>query len=241
VRSLQFGTDVEVHLTSASIDGIADANLAHHRPHVPAALAEARAAVGERTSSDPTAWHLMRQVHGADVALMDGAPRGAEARDVDALVTTERDRPLVVLTADCMPVVVAGQRGLAVVHAGWRGVVADVLGRVVDALAGSGEEVTRLRALVGPSIGPCCYEVGDDVRDAIGATAPGALAMTRDGRPSVDLVVAARARLESSGVTLDTDHWECTACGPGAWFSHRRDPTSGRQATIALRRSQGGS
>jgi polyphenol oxidase len=237
LRHLRLGDHVEVHITSASLPGVADANLAHHRPHVPAELDAARAEVASRTSTDHRSWHLMRQVHGAAVAVMDGAERGAEARGVDALVTTEVERPLVVLTADCMPIVVAGARAFAVVHAGWRGMVADVIGRTLEVIVGTGEDPAGLRALVGPSIGPCCYEVGAEVRYAIGTSAPGALATTLDGRPAVDLVEAARVRLAVLGVGLIDEHWECTACGPGGWFSHRRDPRAGRQATIALRRA----
>jgi polyphenol oxidase len=238
VRHVLLGDDVDVHLTSAAIDGVADANLAHHRPHAPAALAAARARVGVLTSTDPASWHLMRQVHGGAVAVVDDAPRGAELRDVDALVTTELDRPIVVLTADCLPVVLAGERGLAVVHAGWRGLVADVIGSTVDTLVAVGEDPAALHALVGPSIGPCCYEVGVEVVEALGPAAPDVRTTTRTGAPAVDLVAAARARLASFGIALDLRSWECTSCGPGGWFSHRRDPAAGRQATIAVRRAR---
>ena len=237
LRHLRLGDHVEVHLTSASLPGVTDANLAHHRPHVPAALDAARTEVAARTAIDHRSWHLMRQVHGAAVAVMDGAASGTEARGVDALVTTEVERPLVVLSADCMPIVIAGARAIAVVHAGWRGVVADVIGRTLEVLIETGEDPSGLRALVGPSIGPCCYAVGTEVRDAIGTSAPGALARTLDGLPAVDLVEAARVRLAARGVGLSDEYWECTACGPGDWFSHRRDPRAGRQATIALRRA----
>jgi polyphenol oxidase len=237
VPRVQLGADVDVHLSGASIDGVGVANLAHHRPHRPAELAAARARVGELSGTDPTSWHLMRQVHGASIARVDGSPRGAELRGVDALFTTEVERPLVVLTADCVPLVLSGPQALAVVHAGWRGVIADITSRTVEAIVAAGEDVGRLQAMVGPSIGPCCYAVGEEVRDAVAAIAPEALATTRDGRPAVDLVAACRSRLRAVGIPLDTGAWECTACGGHGWFSHRRDPSSGRQATIAVRRA----
>jgi polyphenol oxidase len=237
VRRFLIRHDVEVHLTGAIIDGLVEANLAHHVPHRPAQLAAARERVGELSGTDPMTWHFMRQVHGARIGIVDGLPAGAEVRDVDVLLSTEPDRPLVVLTADCVPLVLAGERALAVAHAGWRGVAADVVGRAVQALVAAGEPAEVLVAAAGPSIGPCCYAVGEEVRVAVAAVAPDALAMTRDGQPAVDLVAACAARLSELGVALDTSRWECTACGTGSWFSHRRDPTGGRQALIALRRA----
>jgi YfiH family protein len=236
VRHVRLAPDVEVHLTGSSIEGVEDANLAHHRPHLPAALAAARAQVGALSGTDPTTWTMMRQVHGADVGDADALAPGSEVRAVDALVSTSTDRPLVVLTADCVPLVIAGATALAVVHAGWRGVAADVVGRTVEAMLATGEERVHLRAMVGPSIGPCCYAVGEEVRLAIASVSAQAPTTTRDARPSVDLVGACAERLATFGIELDTSAWECTSCGAGGWFSHRRDPMSGRQATIALRR-----
>lgn len=211
-----------------------DANLAHHRPHRPQDLAAARAAVGAVTGTDPTAWHLMRQVHGAAVGVVDAAtPPGAELRDVDVLVTAVPGRTLVVLAADCLPVLVAGARTVAAVHAGWRGLVADAPGRAVEALVTLGEDPAALRVVVGPAIGPCCYEVGSEVADRVAAFAPAAVGTGRaGGRPHVDLGAALRERLAAAGAPPPEDVGPCTRCGPGAWFSHRRDPVSGRQAGL---------
>ena len=220
--------------TGAVLPGVADANLAHHRPHVPERLAEARTAVGAATGTDHRSWHLMRQVHGGEVGVVDVAtPPGAELRDVDAAVTAEPGRVLVVLTADCVPVLVAGAGAVAVMHAGWRGLVADVAGRTVDALVARGEDPARLAVAVGPAIGACCYEVGDEVADLVAAAAPGAVvASPAAGRPHVDLVAALVGRLGSLGVPAPVHVGPCTRCGPGAWFSHRRDPAAGRQAGL---------
>lgn len=229
--------DVDAWFSGAALPGVPDANLAHHRPHVPAHLARAREAFAAVTGTDAAAWHLMRQVHGAEVAVIDAStPRGAELRDVDVVVTTQVDRPLVVLVADCLPVLMAGRMTTAAVHAGWRGITSDAPGAAVRAMVGLGERPADIRVAIGPSIGPCCYEVGPDVVDPVGARCAAALATTRDGRPSVDLFVAATALLVAAGVAGPTNRAPCTRCEPSL-FSHRRDPSSGRQAGLIVRRA----
>lgn len=239
---------VDAWFTGSDLGGPVEANLSHHRPHVPDRLAESREHVARLTGTDVATWHLMRQVHGAAVAVIDAAvPKGAELRDVDVLVTTLVDRPLVVLTADCVPLLAAGPNAVGAAHAGWRGVVADVPATLVDALARLGDAPRRIRVALGPAIGPCCYEVGPEVVDAIRRIDPSAVTTTRRGTPSVDLRRAIRTRLAALGVDAVSDAGAdgtgsgrppCTACDPG-WFSHRRDPTSGRQAGIVVRRPAG--
>jgi polyphenol oxidase len=245
VHGVTLDCGVEAWFTGADVAGTDDANLAHHRPHVPERLSAARDVVGAATRTDPSTWHLMRQVHGADVATVTtDVPSGAELRQVDVIVTVLPDRPLVVLAADCLPILAAGRHAIGAAHAGWRGIVADVPGSLVAALTSLGEDVADLRIAIGPAIGPCCYEVGDEVRDTVGRVAPGALTTTRGGTSSVDLRTAARVRFASLGVVAVQDVGaaggttsECTACGSG-WFSHRRDPSSGRQAGIIVRRGE---
>ena len=156
-----------------------------------------------------------RQVHGTRV-VVDAAP----LEKADGQVTTQRDVATIVLVADCLPVVLAGPRAAGVVHAGWRGLAAGVLEAGVLALGGG-----RIAAAIGPGIGPCCYEVGDDVR-AVFAT---------ESR-TLDLKAIARRRLEDAGVTEIHDCELCTACDPQRFFSHRRDRgVTGRQAGLAWR------
>lgn len=242
------GPGTTAAFSGAVLDGVVDANLAHHRPHVPERLAAARDRVAALTGTDAAAWHLMRQVHGAEVGVVDASvPAGAELRGVDLLVTDLPGRPLVVLAADCVPILAAGDRTVAAAHAGWRGVVADVPAALIAAMAALGDASPRVRVAFGPAIGPCCYEVGPEVVAAVGAIDPDAVTTTRDGRPSVDLRRALRTRFAALGVAevVDADgdrgsgeHGPspiCTACGAG-WFSHRRDPTAGRQAGVIVRR-----
>jgi polyphenol oxidase len=183
----------------------------------------------------------MRQVHGASVGIVDErTPIGAEIRDVDVLVTSETGRPLVVLAADCVPILAAGATVVAAAHAGWRGLVADVPRALVAALRDMGEQAGRVRVALGPSIGPCCYEVGPEVIGAVAAIDEGAVTTTRSGSPSVDLRTAVRTMLGALGVTDVVDAAPgCTACDP-EWFSHRRDPAAGRQAGLVVRRGTAG-
>ncbi len=196
-----FGDHVGAWFTGADLAGVEDANLAHHRPHLPEHLARARATVAKSTGTDVAKWHLMRQVHGAAVATIDErTPQGAELRDVDVLVTRMIDRPLVVLAADCIPMLAAGSAAIGAAHAGWRGLQADVPGALVSAMCALGERPEDVSIVLGPAIGPCCYEVGPEVVAAIDSIDPGAVTSTTGGAPAVDLRAAARTRLLELGV-----------------------------------------
>jgi YfiH family protein len=153
-----------------------------------------------------------RQVHGTRV-VVDG--QGVE--EADGQVTTQPGVATIVLVADCLPVALAGPGAVAVVHAGWRGLAAGVIEAGIEATGGA------VAAAIGPGIGPCCYEVGDDVRAVFGTS-----------EPTLDLKAIARARLQAAGVREVHDCAICTACDAERFFSHRRDRgVTGRQAGLA--------
>ena len=210
-------------------------NLSHRRPHRPADLARERAAVGEQTGTDPAGWQSMRQVHGADVDLVDAdTPAGFEHPDVDALVTQEPDRPLVVQVADCVPVLLAGPTTIAVVHAGRRGVEGRIVPAVVERIEELGDEPDGIEAVIGPAIGGCCYEVPPVMRAAVTDVIPDAAATTTWGSPSLDLRVAVARQLSEAGVAAVRDVAVCTCCDV-RFFSHRRDAEAGRQIGLIVR------
>ncbi|MTV26156.1 laccase domain-containing protein [Nitriliruptoraceae bacterium ZYF776] len=213
-------------------------NLSHRRPHQPDALAHARREVGELTETDPSRWHLMHQVHGAEVADVDAdTPPGAELREVDGAVTAEPDRVLAVATADCVPVLFAGPTAVGVAHAGRAGVVAGVVGAVVARLTALGSPPDQLTVALGPAIGGCCYEVPTSLRDAVAAELPATAATTRAGTPGLDLPAGVEAQLDGAGVVAVTRVGGCTRCDPQRrWFSHRADPGTGRQLGLVTRR-----
>lgn len=212
-------------------------NLSHRRPHRPDDLARARAAVGAATGMPPASWHLLHQVHGADVAVVDAAtPPGAELGEVDAAVTTEPGRVLAVQTADCVPVLLAGPTAVGVAHAGRRGAVLGVVPAAVAALARVGSPPEALHAALGPAIGGCCYEVPASMQADVAAVLPAAAATTTWGTPALDLPAAVRDQLETAGVTHVVHVGGCTRCDPeGRWFSHRADPATGRQLGLVVR------
>jgi YfiH family protein len=156
------------------------------------------------------------QVHGNRVVVdSDGV------EDADGQVTTRRGVAAVALVADCLPVALVAPEAVAMLHAGWRGLAGGVLEEGVAALRAAGAE--RVEAAIGPGIGPCCYEVGDEVRAALATSGS-----------TVDLKAIARARLEAAGVAEVHDCGLCTACDPIRFFSHRRDGgVTGRQAGLA--------
>lgn len=171
-----------------------------------------------------------RQVHGARVQRHERPPDGGRREEADGHATARENVAPIVLTADCLPVLIVGAGAVVALHAGWRGLAAGILEQGVRTLRELGAD-GPLVAAIGPAAGACCYEVGDEVRGALGepAAAPG-------GDRRIDLKAIARVQLAAAGSDGVHDVGLCTICSPGLFFSHRRDgaPT-GRQAGIVWR------
>ena len=174
-----------------------------------ARVAENRRRACSELGADPARLAFNRQRHSSSILR---AEPDAPGRDGDGLWTDEPGVPLLALTADCLPVAIAstnGRRALAVVHAGWRGLAAGVVESAVEAL-GSGPAA----AVIGPAIGPCCYEVGPEVAARFDPD------LIRDG--ILDLWSAGERALRRAGVD-HVDRFDlCTRCRDDLFFSHRR-------------------
>jgi len=173
----------------------------------------------------------LSQVHGLDVVDARSWRPGIQA---DACVSIDRNRPCVVLTADCLPVLFCDQDGgcVAAAHAGWRGLVSGILEHTVLAL---GVPAQRLMAWLGPAIGQSAFEVGEEVRQASIQADPGSaehFSANHRGRWQADLYGLARRRLAPTGVTQVYGGGYCTASEPQRYFSYRRDGQCGRMASL---------
>jgi YfiH family protein len=172
---------------------------------------------------------VARQVHGADVVIVDEPVSGYVTGGVEAdgVATGVRGVAAGVHVADCLPIAVGGAGGVAMLHGGWRGLAGGVVGAGVRALRALGVR-GELAAAVGPGVGGCCYETGAQVRERFAAYGE------RGGR-LLDLKAVAGAQLREAGVATVRDVGICTICGdPDRLFSHRRDgPATGRQGGFA--------
>ena len=166
------------------------------------------------------------QVHSDRVLRAQAGRRGEHA---DGLWTDEPALPILAMAADCLPIALVRTNGsapaVAVLHAGWKGLLAGVVAAGYDALGGQ-----DLAAAIGPAIGPCCYEVGEEVagpyRERFGEDVV-------HGR-NLDLWTSAERALRAAGVESVHRFDRCTACEPETFFSHRRDRgVTGRQGVIA--------
>ena len=194
----------------------------------PALVEENRRRLCGEIGADPARLALSRQVHGAEVHRA----RPGRGTPGDALFTEQRGLPMLRLTADCLPIAVACSNGhrpaLALVHAGWRGLLGGVVEKAVAAVGG------RAVAIVGPGIGPCCYEVGDEVAMPFRKRYGGSVLRGR----SLDLPAAAEGALRSAGCASVERLDICTSCDADLFFSHRRDgERTGRQGVIGVIRS----
>jgi polyphenol oxidase len=185
-----------------------------------------------------------RQVHGAELATHGGpqgpspfAEPGSAIPEVDGHVTGEASLALLVFAADCLPIALAGPGGVAMLHCGWRGLAAGIVARGVEAIGATD-------AAIGPAIGPCCYEVGEEVLTALDPGPTGRKPRHMSGNRPVgrlDLPEVARRLLWEAGVERVEASGLCTSCEAGLFFSHRRDAgKTGRQAGLVWRNGEDG-
>ena len=162
---------------------------------------------------EPERLAFNRQVHSPTVHRAEPGKRGEPG---DGLWSDEPGQPMLAMSADCLPIAIARRDGLpalALLHAGWRGLSAGVVTAGVAAL-GEGEKA----AMIGPAIGPCCYEVGDEVATLFDED----LTVNR----KLDLWSAAERALRRAGVDAVERADVCTRCHPELFFSHRRSGRS---------------
>jgi YfiH family protein len=196
----------------------------------PDRVVENRVLLCDAVDADPESATMAWQVHGN--AVTEAQPHGIVERRTfercDGLWTDRAGQAMMLLTADCYPVAIARTNGapaLCVLHVGWRGLLEGIADSGVSVL-GDGP----LAAGIGPGIGPCCYEVGEEVaelfRKRFGADVVG------DGR--LNLAAATERALREAGIGEIAGTGHCTACEPELFFSHRRDQgRTGRQGVVA--------
>ncbi len=185
------------------------------------------------------------QRHTTNVQRVQARDRGLVFPGIDTLMTRDADVPMLLRYADCTPILLYDpvQRAAAVIHSGWRGTVQAAATVAVGALVAQfGSRPADLVAAIGPSIGPCCYEVGEDVVDAVSAAfdRPAALLpRQRSGRHHFDLWAANRTLLHDAGVRQIETAELCTACHQEDFFSYRgqRGRTGHFGALLALRQN----
>lgn len=187
---------------------------------------------GEAVRPGARAVVAVKQVHGKDVLLID---RPVEAEPVfeggwDALATNQPDVLLTVRTADCVPVLVhdPGARAVAAIHAGWRGAVAGILPETLAVMRRRfGAEPRRMQVAIGPSVGPCCYEVDAPVLAQLRRWTGWHQVVSERGRGKwlLDLrgLLQAQAGQLGLGVTAVHGVKLCTVCHPELFFSYRRE------------------
>ncbi len=192
-----------------------------------------RRRLAEALGISPEALVSTRQVHRDEVVVVPGPAYGCwrSGRGADGLVTNVPGLYLLGYFADCVPILAYDpvRRVVGLAHAGWRGTVLGIAGRLVEVMEQTfGTAATDLYAGLGPSIGPCCYEVGEEVIASVRAHLPDPETLLRPGRPGhayFDLWAANRQALRRAGIPEEQIELSgiCTSCRVERFFSYRRE------------------
>ncbi|GAB6932550.1 peptidoglycan editing factor PgeF [Calditerricola satsumensis] len=225
-------------------------NLALHVGDDPQRVRARRDALCEALGLPPEAFTCAEQVHGSRVVRVTPQDRGRGrlARETafpatDGMHTDVPGVLLVAFFADCVPLFFLDpiRRVIGLAHAGWRGTAQDVAGEMVRSLvAHYGTRPRDLRVAIGPSIGPCCYEVDERVAAALrttfgGEVPDGVLTANDEGRYWLDLRAANQKLCERAGILPENIEMTsvCTACATDRFFSHRAEKgRTGRMAAF---------
>ena len=200
------------------------------------AVVENRGRLAAALGLDPERVPIALQVHGADLVSHTEPQRpspfarpGSDLPSADGHLVTAPGLAPLVFVADCLPVALHGPGGVAVLHCGWRGLAGGII-------AAGAKAIGATDAAIGPGIGPCCYEVGEEVLGAFADLGEG-LAEER----MLDLTEVARRQLRAAGVERVASAGLCTSCEAELFFSHRRDDgVTGRQAGLVWLKDENG-
>ena len=235
---LQHG--VFTRLGGISAPPFATLNTGHTVGDDPAAVAENHRRICSTLGTDAASIASGSQVHGVGVAVIGPQDRGCVQPSTDVLVTNQPNIPLMQRFADCTPLLLYDpvRRALGLAHAGWRGTVQGVAIEAVRAMGRAfGCRPADIVAGLGPSIGPCCYEIGQ-VAGQIRKAFPNGdrwLVVQRNGAVHLDLWSANLQQLQAMGVRQVEVADICTACHTKEFFSHRAERGhTGRFGVMAM-------
>jgi len=179
---------------------------------------------------------VMTQEHGDSVHLVRDGYRPSSG---DGIVVLEKGVAAIIKTADCLPVILAAPDypAAAIVHAGWRGTVKRIAGKAVNKLAGLGVDRKKIIAVLGPSIGPCCYEIQSDVEGVFASEGFSSAVVRRTGSSlMLDIREANMETLKQEGIGRIYDMALCTFCSGNLFHSFRRGEKDRRQINfVSLR------
>ena len=206
---------------------------------------------------------LLRQSHSDRVHCLDRVAPGEPAKEGDALITPLPQLCLGVQVADCLPVLIAdaAKRVVAAVHAGWRGILGGIVPKTVERMRSQySSSPANCMAIIGPSIGPCCYEVGEEVAAAFEVAFAGCSQLWRERSPSglkstsqrkpagnsptptrrkLNLAAACRCQLEAAGMYSSKifSNPPCTSCHRDVFFSYRAEGGTAARMLAAIGRT----
>jgi len=223
----------------SSTGPFASLNLGRGVDDDPETVATNRRAVLQTLGLRPAQHVEADQVHGSVVAVVGAEDAGRSIAGADGLVTADPGLALAIHAADCVPLLLADpkRRVVAALHAGWKGTAAGIAVEGVRILADRFKSNPRdLLAAIGPSIGPCHYEVDEPMQERMrrGRWWPEVAAANGRQRWQLDLRAACRRQLLDAGVSsarievLDL----CTYDHPDLFYSYRRDKVTGRMAAV---------
>ena len=176
---------------------------------------------GMRDSIPPVDLTTVKQIHSAQILDACGR-RGEQIGEGDAIISAEPGVAIGIRTADCVPILFADPetRIVACAHAGWRGTAANIAAATVERMKALGADANNIVAAIGPSIGPCCYEVSAATAAAFDRWIT---TSTDREKPHLDLPAINERQLHEAGVHRIWKSGECTYCRADRYFSFRRE------------------
>lgn len=224
-------------------------NLGLHVNDDPSSVVRNRSRLAAEMEIAPFYFTFAKQVHGNKIAIISKQMRGSGStdyetaiEDTDAMITNAEDVCLMILVADCVPILFYDpvKRVIGAAHAGWKGTVQRIASRVVESMTKVyGSNPSDILAGIGPSIGPCCYQVGEEVVSQVEShLGKEFIKRNPSGETFFDMWEANRAQLLASGIRYaDIEVAEiCTCCNVDKFYSYRFEGQTGRfGAGIMLR------